>query len=541
MSTTALYRNPFWLLGASTRDDSRRLIELADERSLTHDPQACQHARATLSNPRTRLAAELSWLPGISPTRAVHLADKVLTDPLSLAYETGLPALAHANLLAAVFESPNTTTDAKTLADLIQRLADLASQCTTETMVRELNEDRSIAGFPTVKPEALEAEWQEQTRYYRVAVKDSLNRLPTQWIIEAVSVAVDRTTYSGTVHAPALIDELVGSYEIECQPFLHAEALNIEKIVAAIREEAKSRGPAVNCLIDTLSHVVRKWDTVAQPIQLNARVRGVQHALSQNLAFTIRELAVDLTNEYNCMAESQRLTDLIAAVFAELPDVHERAGEDTAALQRLLTKQRQSAEELESWKKDISCEVEFGTLFKDTFRLSAEGISWKQKLYSLSAISRIRYGGLKESGGVTFTVAFGDATSEGELVFRGEELFNTIIDKLWRAVGHRLAFDLLQCLRGGTQVTIGNALLTDERVLLTQHSSFGDDSVWCSWQDVQVWAADGDFYIGSAKDDTVYEQLSYIRTWNAHVLELVLRAAFKHPGGFHRLSDTFLS
>lgn len=538
MALTALHKNPFWVLGASTRDDRRRLIDLADEGSLTHDAQACQKARADLTNPRTRLAAELSWLPGLSPSRAVHLTQQVLENPLSIAEVTGLPPLPHANLLAAAFELLDRHTDAKAMAALIQRLADLADQCTPEAIIRDLNEDRSIAGFPAVKPDVLDREWEEHTQYYRAAVKDSLNRLPTPWIIEAMTLAVNQTTHGGTLHAPAVIDDLVETYEVESQRFLEAEAHNVDKIVAAIRAEAQAKGPAVNQFIDVLAQVVRQWDSVAQPIQLSTRARGLQHALSQQLAYTIRGLAVDLTNQHNSMPESQRLTELIASVFAELPEVRERADEDAATLQRLLHDQQQSADELEQWKRAISCEVEFGTFFKETFRLSPEGISWKKKFYPLPSITRIRYGAIRESGVVTFTVGFGDAATEGEMQFRGEELFATIIEKLWRAVGPRLALDLLQHLRAGQQVTVGETTVTDERVLLTQHKFFGDDSVWCSWHDVQIWTADGDFCIGLVKDKKVYVQLSYIRAWNAHVLEQIVRLAFKRPVGFHRLSDT---
>ena len=140
MATTALHRNPFWMLGATTRDDRRRLIELADERSLTHDAQACQKARADLTNPRTRLAAELSWLPGLSPTRAVNLTQRVLTDPLSITKESGLPHLPHANLRAAAFESLDETANVATIANLIQQRAKLKSQCTLNAIVRELKE-----------------------------------------------------------------------------------------------------------------------------------------------------------------------------------------------------------------------------------------------------------------------------------------------------------------------------------------------------------------------------------------------------------------
>src|SRR3546814_10945574 len=61
--------NPFAILKASTRDRKVRLNELADEAALYGDHDAAVNARNILSNPRTRLAAEVAWFPGFSPKR----------------------------------------------------------------------------------------------------------------------------------------------------------------------------------------------------------------------------------------------------------------------------------------------------------------------------------------------------------------------------------------------------------------------------------------------------------------------------------------
>jgi hypothetical protein len=44
-------------LGVTTRDDRRRIVELAEEKSLELDHEVCQKARSDLTNPRTRLSA----------------------------------------------------------------------------------------------------------------------------------------------------------------------------------------------------------------------------------------------------------------------------------------------------------------------------------------------------------------------------------------------------------------------------------------------------------------------------------------------------
>lgn len=537
MTTTALERNAFWVLGASTRDDRRRLIELADEHSLEHDTQACHKARADLSNPRTRLTAELSWLPGLAPSRAAQLVQKALDDPMSITGETGLPALTHANLLAAAIERLDERINASTMANLIERLARLVSECMPDAIARYLNEDRTIAGFPPVTPDLVSNELQARVYYYRTAIKECLDRIPTTELIKAITSVVDNATKSGSVHAPMLVDEVVSVYELESQSFLQQEATNIGKIVLAIESEAEQKGIAVNQFIDVLAQVLLKWDTVAQPIQLNTQARGQQHEISRDVALSIRGLAITLTNKYGYVAESQRLTQLVQSVFAELPEVRERVDEDAATLQQIIRTQQQTIAELEEWGRAITYQVEIGILFKQTFRISPEGIAWKNRTYSLASITRVRWGGVRQSGGTQYTIGFGDSISEAMISLSREQVFLSIVEKLWLAVGTRLSTDLLAKLRDGKEFTIGDTVVRDDGVLLTKHKMFGNESVWCSWHETKVWMHDGHFYIASSKDEKIYSGLSYINTPNVHLLEHVIRTAYKNPNGFNRLSD----
>ena len=63
-----LRQNAFFVLGATTRDDRRRIVELAEKKSLLSDEERVREARSTLTHPMKRLAAEVAWLPGMGPT-----------------------------------------------------------------------------------------------------------------------------------------------------------------------------------------------------------------------------------------------------------------------------------------------------------------------------------------------------------------------------------------------------------------------------------------------------------------------------------------
>ena len=69
-----ILKNPFYILGATPRDDRHRIMDLAEERSLLSDADECMTAQSTLIHPRRRISAEVAWLLGVDP----DLSDEVL-------------------------------------------------------------------------------------------------------------------------------------------------------------------------------------------------------------------------------------------------------------------------------------------------------------------------------------------------------------------------------------------------------------------------------------------------------------------------------
>ena len=149
-SLCSLHLSPFWVLGVSARDDRRHIVQKAEERSIELDPEICQRARSELTSPRTRVAAEIGWLPGLSPARAAHLADCVRRNPGAVRSEQALPTLARVNLLAAAFESLDAHTPRPYVSAFLQELASLVDKVALEEVVRDINEDRMASGFPQI-------------------------------------------------------------------------------------------------------------------------------------------------------------------------------------------------------------------------------------------------------------------------------------------------------------------------------------------------------------------------------------------------------
>lgn len=543
LKTTALHQTPFAILGVTTRDDRRRIVELAEEKSLELDHDVCQKARSDLTNPRTRLSAEIAWLPGVSPRKASQLVEGLLHDAMAVREESGLPTLAHLNLLAAAFEAVDSEHDAEDLASFIQEVAYLVDEIDPEDVLRDINEDRAVSGFPEVRAlDQIEAELAERKRYYRSAIKDALDRLPPTTLVQVMTDTVEGVTLGGEDHAPELIDDLVDSYEVETQGFLQKEAENVHKLIKAARDSANSGEAAVKPYVDKLDAVARNWDKVAQPIQLSAKARGIDHEASRDLAYEIRSLAIDLFNTHDMLTQSQRLTGLLQELFAELPEVSERVEQDADALADIFHERKQAVARRDEWAREITYRAEIGVMFKDTLSISPDGISWKGQSFSLDSITRVRWGGVRHSvngvpTGTTYTIAFGDKRSEAVVELKKEDIYSKFIDKLWRAVCVRLLGEMLEALKDGRDLYFGDALLHDDGITLVKHKFLGtNERVRCTWGKVQIWNADGSFCIGSKDDKKTNVGISYIHVANTHILEQLIRMAFKKPG-LRRLSE----
>jgi len=530
----SLHRTGFWILGATARDTRQQIVQHAEERSLERDHDLCQKSRSELTNPRTRLAAEMAWLPGVAPRRAANLANRLFHDPLSVRSEVGLPALARANLLVAAFETLDGVAGSTDAADFLHEIAVLVDEVAIEEIRRDINEDRLVSGFPEVRSEQVEAELAERRRQMRDTVKDTLNRLPTTLLVRLMTEAVDRGTEGGESHAPQLLDELVDSYEVEAHEFLQKEAENVRKLVEAARAAAGGNQRVVGHVIEKIESVARNWDAVAQPIQRSAKARGMYHGPSNKLAFQIRDLAIDLFNEHNMAAESRRLTALLQDVFAEVPQLAERVGQDAHALESIIKGR-------DEWAREITYQADLGFIAKSTLSISPAGLCWKNRTYPLDRITRVRWGGVKRSvngipTGTTYTLAFGDEDSETVVELRREEVYSKFVEKLWRAVCVRLVMQLATTLKSGSQVSVGDAVVRDECVILKKHKWLGsDERVRCGWRQVQVWTADGSFVIGAKDDKKTYAALSYIHVPNVHVVEHLIRLGFEK--GVDNLSD----
>ena len=539
---TSLHGNPFWVLGVTSRDDRRKIVEMAEERALHLDYDLCQKARSDLTNPRARLSAEMAWMPGVAPRMAEKLTKALSEDPLSVRSEDGLPELARANLMAAACELVADHEPVGSISEFIRDFAWVVESIDAEEVLRDVNEDRAVSGFPEVKGlDAIEEELAERRKAYRSVLKRLLDSMDPNKLVETMTHAVAMATDDGEYQGPALVDELVDAYETETQGFFQKEYDNIAKLVESAREAAPHGEKAVAAIIDRLGKVARNWGRVAQPIQLSAKSRGIEHRPSRDIAIELRSLGIDLNNEHGMLEQAHRMTQLLQELFAELPEVAEKLGEDAEAIERLRRQAQESVKNEEQWERDITFHAEVGVMFKDDLSISPAGIHWKGKRYPLESITRVRWGGVRHSvnwvpTGTTYTVGFGDGHSEQAIELRKESTYSGFLAALWRAVCVRLMISIIEQLEAGEIMAFGDMAVADSGVTLVKHKFLGaNEKVHLSWHEVSVWSVDGSFRIGKQDDMKTYGSSSYINNWNTHLLEHIIRGGFKK--GVRKLSD----
>lgn len=531
-----LSQNPFYILQASPRDTRQRIMELAEERSLLTDPETCSQARLALTTPRKRLAAEVAWLPGIGPTRAGNMLALVASSPEKLFTTENLPPVARANLLAAgiarVFDGSDENITPEDITEWVIELAWEFEDIEPESLRTLINEEREVAGFPPVPDtQDIEAALQEQRQYCRQIIKSALDTLPSRELVEAVTLIVDSATDNGWEPGPVLVADLADLYEIEAQPFLEKEEENINLLVKKLRDTADAKAPdtILAPIVEQLISVVKNWDTVAQPIQVSMKGRGLDHGASHRVARLVRELSIHLFNKHDKLDFSQQLTDMLQEVFAEVGKVADLTAEDAGTLERIAEerirqKQEKNRRAVPQIKRNF-CSITIGHgPFEKTLEYSPLGILWENRCWLPESITRVRWGANH--------IAFGNASELVSIKIENSEDYRRFVACLSQEVGADLLSEYLVGLQSGKKYRFGSAVLSADGMELEHRTSRGqNERVFCRWDELTVWKENDLFCVRKTDDRHIAASFSYLKEDNIPILELAIKALIMREEG----------
>jgi len=523
-----LLENPFHMLNATPRDNRKRILELAEDRSLLHGSDDCSRARSDLTNPRKRLEFEVAWLPGVGPRRTAEVLSLLESAPSDLLTMSGLTPMSRVNALAAGLKRlPESTPE--DIATWILEIAHAFEDIDPGELSAHINEDRLVSGFPAItEVKYVQDEIDSRRRYCSQVFKLALNILSASDLVEAVTMAVESATDCGESEGPTLVHDLAETYEVEAQGFLEKETRSIQELVQRIRHtaDAGSYVPNVASMVGRLASMVKNWDLVAQPVQVSKKSQGMPHTASHDLAMLLRELAVHLNNVHGRVDLAQELTRTIQEVFAEVGEVAERAAEDANTLTEIAQQSRgQTGNAL--YSGDLGGH-------RGTIVITADRISWARRALVLQSITRTAWGGAEHNsdgsprGG--YRVALG--TESDFMLIRTEayHVYANIVDRIWGMVGTRLLDEVLRGLLAGRDYKFGSAVLHNSGMELRRGGLLqGKERVFCRWDELRVDSIPGTFVITRIRDRNTKVALSYAWDDNVHVLEAAVRSLMKLP------------
>ena len=540
--------NPFYILDATTRDNRQKIVELAEEKSFDIDEDLCQKARSDLTMPRNRVLAELNWLPGVSPNKISLLISKLKTCDKSLYSIEGIPDLARINILMELLDNEHIKFNTNELEDVIIKIINNFDNLNTDEIIRDINEDRIVSGFPEINDyELVENHLLEKKRSCVKLILKRLNNLETLHLIDIMTRIVDDATVNGEIQASSMLEDLVDDYKLHTQNFLEQEFEKIRKLIEIIQNRAEEGKDTISPLINKLLEITRNWDNVAQPIQLSMKSRGLDEPLSSKVANTIRSLSIELTNDYGYVELSQKISEVIKELFAELPEIVEKVEEDIDTLDDLFSQIQESKDKREieerQFQESLNYSVEIGVLMKDKLSISSKGITWKDKTYPLESITRVSWGATRHSingipTGTTYTISFGDDRSTSTIETRRGSVYEEVIDRLWKTAGMVIITKLLKDFKNGQGLTFNNATIWDDGVTLIKSGGWlsSDEKKKFGWSEVQIYSSNGSLVIESIKEKKFVTAIAYQGVYNVHFLEQLIRMKFK-DGNARKLSD----
>ena len=518
---TALHANPFCILGVTPRDDRRKIVESAEERALQMEGNLCAKARADLTNPRIRLSCEVAWMPGVAQPVVEKILQMLADTPQDALGLQGLPSLTLANVMSAASERLPADETAASVAGFMSDFGELVDRIDPEAVLRDVNGDRAIAGFPEVRGmELIEEELAGRRRTYRVALKNLLDSMHPTRLIATMTEAVKRSTQNGDKQGSSLIEDLVDSYEVEVQGFLNKERDNIKTLLSVAREVAQRGEMALIPTMERLEAIVRKWGGVAQPMQISAKSRGVTHPMSVEVANDLRNLSVELNNTYCMPVQLRRMIKLLRELFSEMTMLMEWLDEDSRVIGGY-------GETTDPYNISFRARVGF-PLFKRELVISPDGVQWKGRTVPLASITRVRIGGKQSSiVGIAYTqffIGFGDNDAVQTVRLWDRATTDVITDRLWRAVCVGLINDMISELVEGTAFHFGSITIEDDAVTLVRQNRIRfNDRVRLGWHEVEAKQDDGCFVISQSNNSRVNGSALYLVTWNVHLLEHVVR------------------
>lgn len=329
--------NPFNILHVSMRDSHDKILDKVEELSLTLDEALCSQASSMLTNPTRRIEAEVSWFPGYTRKKIKEAFERAKSEPDEFIDELSEKEKTYADVNAELLAFLNIPYP-KMLKDYLLKFVSDWENIDEDTLFVELNKERNIAKIPAIPSvDVLTAALQNRQKELSEIIYSFLKSFGQDTLIGILTSSIEETTEYGEFESESIILRLIEKYEVDIQPSLKDAEGKVKQQISLI-ESGAAKGihiDELNSAIDTFDLLLKAWDRLAQPIQVSMLSQGLEHSASKDMAYSVRQLALNLYNEHNLLDAAKRITELMKTVFAEILTVAEKTEEDKTILNRI--------------------------------------------------------------------------------------------------------------------------------------------------------------------------------------------------------------
>jgi hypothetical protein len=356
--------NPFWLLRVSPREGRDTLATAVDETiSEGRLPESdALSAQRTLMASKPRLDAEVSWFPGVAPSTASRiLASLDEADAFSEEW-TALPPLVRANIVAHRAGRHHVAA--------IRELVEVQASIDPDTVVAEVNGDRSVAAFPLVDRALVD---QALASLRSAQVSAAVGAIMASPDPPATAAGICNGFVANSDHSRDFVEALVERYDAAATSRMAAVEHTVH---TAIRRYVETGDQSD---LGGVREAMKAWRKETEARRLVFSAKKLDEPRSAELFRTVRELGKNLVNQRGLPERAQTLFGTLRAAFVDLPSAADQMDRDVAEIagivmeKRFETVARDLGEALAEARTDLKKAALSITL--DGFRLGANGIA----------------------------------------------------------------------------------------------------------------------------------------------------------------------
>lgn len=335
-----VFDNPFYIIGVSPRDSKSRIVSKVDEISLLtgtlHNDE-----QNILLNPQKRIMAEISWFPGVAPKTVEKIINSIETTANidEIEYEN-FDDIVQINIILAKL----TEIIVNDIFDIVNEIIELDRiilNLDLKSILDDINSDRIISNFPEIESiHQIENVFNDYVDEITKFVSRKLQELEMNSYVSVITAIADKYI-NDNIQSGALINELIEKYEI----YIQSQLYDIHESMKKLHNKLKLNNSNKEKIANELISIAMDWGKIVQPLQLVAKFYGTSHIQSEDIAITLRDIALDMHNSYGETSLALLITQAMANLFKEIPEFFEIIQEDLKTLKKLEVERLKISEE----------------------------------------------------------------------------------------------------------------------------------------------------------------------------------------------------